>query len=211
MVLLCVAQTLLLLAQGWTIIRGEMQERQRIATLMATLMGATFFLLLWGLAPATNRQEEARGLAAWFWRDPASSDYLYAETPGHLLMLLDVGVAGVFIGTVRRTLRVPAVREREQLAFLQAVALAGSAYLLFVPTLVVLLAHVFQPWVRQFYVRLLEMLMHLLATSIMLFLIWPTRAEKHFLEEGSFAGAAAAQDGEAHEFEKVVTVEAASV
>jgi hypothetical protein len=100
---------LLLLGQGWTILRADVQQRGAILGLMALLTLSTFCLLIWGSWPATARQEEADGFAAWLKRDPASSRYLYDEPPGKLLLLLDAGVATIFLCCVRRTLVSPAL------------------------------------------------------------------------------------------------------
>ena len=46
---------LVLLAQGWTIVRAEVQDRRLIVGLMLSLLLGTFVLLLWGEYPVRER------------------------------------------------------------------------------------------------------------------------------------------------------------
>merc|ERR1712224_214278 len=59
------------------------------------------------------------------------------------------------------------------------------------PITVDVVALAVDPWVMEFWVRTIQLCLTFAAHSTMLVLIWPTRAEKHFLEAGTFAKAPA--------------------
>ena len=70
---------LLLLAEGWCIVRAEVQRKRLIITLLGALFWGQLFLLIWGGWEASSQQEEDNGLMASFRRDPASTPPLLIE------------------------------------------------------------------------------------------------------------------------------------
>ena len=72
-------------------------------------------------------------------------------------------------------------------------------------------AHLLSPWVRQYWIRTIELLATFASNASLLWLIWPTRAEKYFLDFGSFTpagrGGEGGGGGGGHRFEEVVGVE----
>jgi hypothetical protein len=213
------AIVLLLMAQGWTIVRAEVQHRTLLMGLAQALVLSTFALLCWGSWPATTMQEEADGLAAWLKRDPASSRYLYDETPGEMLLALDVAVAVAFFCCAYRTLASPEFGHH-QLHMMRACAVLSGFYLLLMPFIVVVAAHSIDPWARQFWTRALEQVSIFGSNAALCWAVWPTRAETYFLHFGNFSCArsvgSTGRNGRAfEELEQqqleLVSVEAASV
>lgn len=183
---------LLLLGQGWTILRAQVQQLELLLALIAALSFVTFSLLVWGSWPATPRQEEAGGVAAWLKRDPASSRYIYDEPPGQLLLLLDAASAIFFLGCARRTLASPELaqhQEPKQLLLLRIGAVLFFVYLLITPMVVVMAAHALDPWVRQFWIRAIEVLSIFGSNAVLCYAIWPAHAESYFLHFGHFSSA----------------------
>eukprot|EP01043_Picozoa_sp_COSAG02_P009847 COSAG02_NODE_339_length_24201_cov_45.538462_8_plen_511_part_00 len=179
---------LLLLAQGWTIVRAEVQHRALLVGLMQALVLSTFALLCWGSWPATAKQEVADGMAAWLKRDPASSRYLYDETPGKMLLLLDAAVALAFLGCAYRTLESTDFGQH-RLRLMRFCAAIFGAYILLMPFIVVVAAGSIDPWSRQFWTRALEQISIFGSNAALCWAIWPTRAEKYFLYFGNFSSA----------------------
>ena len=77
---------LTLIAQGWTILRSEVQYRNLLLAMLASLGGFSFLLLWWGAFPASAATEAADGFGAFVWRDPTSFTYLYDTSPGVVLL-----------------------------------------------------------------------------------------------------------------------------
>ena len=77
---------LTLIAQGWTILRSEVQYRNLLLAMVASLGGFSFLLLWWGAFPASAATEAADGFGAFVWRDPTSFTYLYDTSPGVVLL-----------------------------------------------------------------------------------------------------------------------------
>ncbi len=215
------ATVLLLLAQGWTIVRAEVQHRALLMGLMQALMLSTLALLCWGSWPATPRQEEAAGLAAWVKRDPASSRYLYDETPGKMLLLIDAAIGIAFLGCAYRTL-ILADFDHLRLTWVCAAIFIFGLYLLLMPFVVVVAADSIDPWARQFWTRAIEQISIFGSNAALCWAIWPTRAEKYFLHFGNFISASSLssvgrRDGRAfakleqQQQVELVSVEAASV
>jgi len=178
---------LVLIAQGWTILRGEVQYRRVIVGLIASMTAGSFLLLLWDVFTASASTEADNGALSWFLRDPASLTYLYTTLPGFGLLCIDLAAAGVFIACCFWTVqRAEELRRRGQRAFLVQIGIAFGAYLALMPILVDIVAIEVDPWVREKWIRTIQMCGTLAAHSGMLVLIWPTRAEKHFLEAGNF-------------------------
>jgi hypothetical protein len=73
---------LVLLAQGWTIVRQEVQQKELLKVMICVLGLSTFLILLWGEYPADTEDEREGGLHTWMGRDAASTRYIYEETPG---------------------------------------------------------------------------------------------------------------------------------
>lgn len=142
---------LILIGQGWTIIRAEVQHRSLIAWTMGAVFMSSFLLLLWGEYPASPQAEADAGFAAWLGRDAASTRYIYEETPGKLLLLLDAFVGAVFLasawGTVRALARgAPSASDgRAEAAFLQVVGATFGTWLLAVPLFIVIFAAALDP------------------------------------------------------------------
>ena len=178
---------LVLIAQGWTILRGEVQHRRVILGLMASMMGGTFLLLVWGAFPASASSEAEDGASSWVLRDPTSFTYLYTTLPGLGLLCVDLGAAAVFIACCFWTVqRAEELRRRGQRSFLVQIGIAFGAYLALMPILVDIVAIEVDPWAREKWIRTIQMCLTLAAHCTMLVLIWPTRAEKHFMEAGNF-------------------------
>jgi hypothetical protein len=178
---------LVLIAQGWTILRGEVQYRRVIVGLVAAMMAGSFLLLLWGAFPASASTVDDNGALSWFLRDPASLTYLYTTLPGLGLLCIDLAAAGVFVACCFWTVqRAEELKRRGQRAFLVQIGIAFGAYLALMPILVDIVAIEVDPWVREKWIRTIQMCGALAAHCTMLVLIWPTRAEKHFLEAGNF-------------------------
>ncbi len=178
---------LVLIAQGWTILRGEVQYRRMIVGLVATMMAGSFLLLLWGAFPASASTETDNGALSWFLRDPASLTYLYTTVPGLGLLCIDLAAAGVFIACCFWTVqRAEELRRLGQRAFLVQIGVAFGAYLALMPILVDIVAIEVDPWAREKWIRTIQMCGALAAHCGMLVLIWPTRAEKHFHVPGNF-------------------------
>lgn len=183
---------LVLIAQGWTIVRAEIQDRQLIVGMMGALLFGTFFILLWGEYPATSQQEEDDGFLSWLGRDAASTKYIYEEKPGKLLLFLDFAIGGTFAATIFRTIySCDAVRQLHQRDFMIRIGVVYGFYLLVVPLFIQIFQHVLDPWAEEKWVRTLVMLTSFSANAAMLWLIWPTRQENHFLQAGNFKKVAA--------------------
>jgi len=182
---------LVLIAQGWTILRGEVQYRRVIVGLVLTMMGSSFFLLLWGALPASATTVTDNGAGSWFLRDPTSFTYLYTTTPGFFLLGIDLGAAAIFITCCFWTVqRAEELRRLGQRSFLMQIGIAFGAYLLLMPITVDISAETLDPWAREKWIRTIQMCLTLAAHCGMLFLIWPSRAETHFLVAGNFKAAA---------------------
>ena len=122
------------------------------------------------------------------------------------MVLLDVAVAATFVWCITRTISAASVEQRP---FLKLLRVLYGSYLLVMPVIVVLAADALSPWVRQYWIRAIELLAAFGSNASLLWLIWPTRAEKHFLHFGAFTpagGDGQRQDSE-HRFEEVVSVE----
>ena len=63
---------LLLLAQGWTILRGEVQRRALLVGVLGGWFWFELLLLVWANVPVSSQTEEDGGFVASLGRDPAS-------------------------------------------------------------------------------------------------------------------------------------------
>ena len=82
--------------------------------------------------------------------------------------------------------RAEELKRRGQREFLMQIGITFGVYLALMPIAVDLVAILVDPWAREKWIRTIQMCGTLAAHSTMLVLIWPTRAEKHFLEAGNF-------------------------
>lgn len=178
---------LLLLAQGWTILRGEVQFRRVIVAIIAAMFGVSSVMLVWGAFPASASTESEGNAGSALERDPTSLAFIYATKPGFVLAGVDLAAAGIFITCMFWTVkRAEELKRLGQRTFMLEVGVGFGAYLVLTPLIVVICSEAIDPWAREKWIRTVDMLLTLLAHSSMLFLIWPTRSEKHFLVAGNF-------------------------
>ena len=138
------------------------------------------FLLVWGTwEVASSEEEEENGLMASFKRDPASTKYLYEETPGKMLLLLDFLAFWLFVTTMLHTFRT-ALPEPRQKRFLSQLAMFYGGYLGTMPLVVTVAAESFSPWVREKNILTMQMANDFCANAMLCYLLWPTWAEEHF-------------------------------
>ena len=103
-----------------------------------------------------------------------------------LLVLVYVAVACIFVTTLMVTIKqTEDLRQVNQRAFMVEFGAFATAYLVAVPA-TVLLSGLIDPWAREFFVRTFDQIANFVGQAVMAFLIWPSRAEKHFLLAGSF-------------------------
>lgn len=139
---------LILVAQGWTIIRAEVKHRPLLAWTFGALLASTFLIVLWGEYPVSSQAAADAGFLAWLGRDAASTRYLYEETPGKLLLILDCFVGGIFLLSVWATVDalgrrdVEAPREKD---FMVKVGAVFGSWLLLVPLFIVVFAAILDP------------------------------------------------------------------
>jgi hypothetical protein len=180
---------LVLLAQGWTVVRMEMQSRPMLIAGMAVLGTCTFFVLLWGEYPTASQDQRDQSTAEWLGRDAASTKYIYRETPGIFLSVLELVAAGVFLATISKTIKkCEELLQMGQLAFMKKVAVGFGAYLAVVPIFVLCFATAIDDWQEETWVRYIEVTVAFAANGAMVYLIWPTREGRHFMASGLEAG-----------------------
>ena len=111
--------------------------------------------------------------------------------PGFFLLGIDLVAAAIFITCCFWTVqRAEELRRLGQRSFLMQIGIAFGAYLLLMPITVDISAETLDPWAREKWIRTIQMCLTLAAHCGMLFLIWPSRAETHFLVAGNFKAAA---------------------
>ena len=135
----------------------------------AVLCGAA--LLIWGALPTSPAGEEEHDFGSHWGRDRASRVYIYEETPGAMLLVLDVFLAGIFLGTAVRTLQSHPLLQSGQREFLCRFAMLYGCYMLCMPLLVSLASGALSPWVREKWMRWIEQLAHGGALSALLWLL----------------------------------------
>jgi hypothetical protein len=190
---------LLLLAQGWTILRGEVQRRALLVGVLGGWFWFELLLLVWANVPVSSQTEEDGGFVASLGRDPASVDSLYDLTAGKILLLLDLAVACWFVYSILRTTRNPLTglstgQRNNQRRFMIHLLLVFGTYLSFAPLLVAILGKHLDPWVCEKVVLVVQTVLDFAASALLCYLIWPTFAEEHFVISGTFEVARARED-----------------
>jgi hypothetical protein len=171
---------LVLISQGWTILRSEVQARQFIVGLGAIFFVTSMLLVCWSAYPASSSQHE-EGFIGFFERDPASTGSIYTTLWGWLLLLVYFGVACIFITTITVTIKeTEKLRQIGQRTFMVEMGMFYSVYLVVVPITVLVLNVAIENWAREKWIRTVDVSAQFVAMGAMVFLIWPSRAEKHF-------------------------------
>jgi hypothetical protein len=184
---LLMALLLLLIAQGWSIIRADVQHRAALFGGLGLLWVATLLVLVWGEFPASSQEEEDHGVMARLGRDAASTKYIYEERPGTLLLLQQLCIGVGFLVSCQRTIwHCDTSQQQQQRSFLRRVGQVFSVYLIFVPLFVFIFSNSLDPWAEEKWVRTVEVLVNVSANVAMMSILWPTRVDNHFLQAGSF-------------------------
>lgn len=185
---LIMALLLILVAQGWTIIRSEVENRDAIFYGLGSLGFLTLVVLVWGEYPASSQSEEDSSFLRWFERDAASTKYIYEESPGTILLLQQLFIGGWFLYTIRDTIKQAeqSASNQSQVQFFKQIAAGYGTYLLLVPLFCFTFANLLDPWVEEKLVRTIEMCILFAANAGMTWLIWPTRESNQFLQAGNF-------------------------
>ena len=101
---------LVLVAQGWTVVRAEVQYRRVTVGMMLGLTFATLVLLIWGEYPLSSQTAESSTALKWLGRDPASTKCA-RRPPSPFAAAAAAAAAAVYLlfglsGTVRDGARV---------------------------------------------------------------------------------------------------------
>ena len=156
-----------------------------IVGLVSSFMCISFVLIIFAAYPASSATHES-GFFGFLARDPASSGSYYFSFYGALLVIVYFAVASAFVSTLLVTIKqTEELRQVNQRAFMMELGAFFTVYLATVPA-TVLFSGLIDPWAREFWIRTLDMTAQFIGPSVMVFLIWPSRAEKHFLLAGSF-------------------------
>lgn len=152
---------LMLIAKGWTISTTQIPQRGKL------IVGVMVLLLLY------------TSLALWdlFYRDPASSMYIYDSAPGISIAATHIGFLCWFSATIYATLQLEHSPVRRK--FFVAVWRIYAFYLLILPC-AVLVATFVKPWMRQKVVEYVLELCNTCAYAGLIYFLWPSRAPTYF-------------------------------
>ena len=152
---------LMLIAKGWTISTTQILDRAQL------IFGIMFLLLLY------------MSLALWdlFYRDPASSMYIYDSAPGLSIAATHVVFLCWFSKTIYGTLQLEYSPVRRK--FFVEVWATYAFYLLILPVAVSIATFV-QPWMRQKVVEYVLELCNTFAYVCLIYIMWPSRAPTYF-------------------------------
>ncbi|EQC26361.1 hypothetical protein SDRG_15846 [Saprolegnia diclina VS20] len=162
----------MLIAKGWTINSITLEGRSKLTTVMVLLLVLYVSLAMWYLI----------GL------DPASTLYLYDSWPGLGICALHCFVLVWFLSTLSQTRQKEDVLEKR--AFFTQMGVLFAIYVLSVPFMVAL-ASLLSPWVREKIVDSVTVGIEFVTYSILIFLLWPSRAPKYFERLYSLCGTSA--------------------
>ncbi|OQS01967.1 hypothetical protein THRCLA_05613, partial [Thraustotheca clavata] len=151
----------MLIAKGWTINSTALDGQTRLTYAMVLLLMLYVSLAMWYLV----------------WLDPASTIYMYDSWPGIGICALHGLVLVWFLSTLRQSRRKEELDEKR--AFFTHMAILFSIYILSVPFMVTL-ATLLSPWVREKIVDSVTLAIEFITYSILIFLLWPSRAPKYF-------------------------------
>jgi hypothetical protein len=108
-----------------------------------------------------------------------------ARNVGFLLLCVELLAAAVFFTTIKKTIKQcknsEQQRDKDQRPFLIHIAIVFGCYLMVVPVVVSICSIIIDPWVEEFFVRLIEMVANFCANATLVYLIWPSREGNHFL------------------------------
>lgn len=150
---------LILISNGWTITSEELKNRNFIGAGLCTFAALHSILFVWDQ----------------FFRDPASTLYLYDSGPGMLIVVLHLASGVWFWMSLQATSEEANTQKKEFLDVVKGFSLWFGA----IPTLVCI-AIVLNPWNREKVVVGLEFLSTMLAMLSMQYFLWPSRAGEYF-------------------------------
>ncbi|KAJ0404723.1 hypothetical protein P43SY_006293 [Pythium insidiosum] len=151
----------MLVAKGWTINSVALEGQEKMSCLMISILALYLSMAMWYLV----------------WMDPASTLYIYDSWPGVGICALQLGVLAWFATTLLETRAYEEAASKRRF-FLQMGALF-AVYIIALP-IIVLIASVLSPWVREKIVTGVSTSIDLCIYSALIFLLWPSRAPRYF-------------------------------
>ncbi|TMW60503.1 hypothetical protein Poli38472_000545 [Pythium oligandrum] len=151
----------MLVAKGWTINSVRLQGQEQLSCLILSVLSLYLSMSMWYLV----------------WLDPASTLYIYDSWPGVGICALHLGVLVWFVSMLLDT-RAYEEASNKRRFFLHIGALF-AIYIIALP-IVVLIASILSPWVREKIVAGVSGAIDLLIYSALIFVLWPTRAPQYF-------------------------------
>lgn len=154
---------LLLVAKGWTITTSKLNKKRHLAVLMLVLLALHIAVLVLEVT-----------------RDQATTLYVYESPPGYALLALNMVTLFFFVIHVIRTSAYE--RSDTKKAFYRKFGFIFSFWFV-TPTLLVMIAHYLDPWVRRISVEAVDHVLTFLAYGLLPFMGRPSTRYEVFSGE----------------------------